>query len=37
MSTRRIDAETLALAELWSDINGTTLEEELQIELQLSE
>ena len=37
MSTRRIDAETLALAELWADINGTTVEEELGIELQLAE
>ena len=37
MSTRRIDAATLELAELWSEINGTTVDEELWIELQLAE
>lgn len=37
MSIKRIDAATLELAELWSDINGTTVEEELEIELQLAE
>lgn len=34
---RRIDSDTLALAALWSDINGSTIEEELAIELQLAE
>jgi hypothetical protein len=37
MKITRIDADTLALAELWADINGTTVEEELGIELQLAE
>lgn len=37
MSVKRIDAATLELAELWSNINGTTVEEELELELQLSE
>ena len=37
MNITRIDAETLELAALWSDINGTTIEEELAIELQLAE
>lgn len=37
MNIRRIDAATLELAELWSEINGTTVEEELGIELQLTD
>ena len=37
MKITRIDAATLELAELWADINGTTVEEELRIELQLAE
>lgn len=37
MRIKRIDAATLELAELWADINGTTVEEELGIELQLAE
>jgi len=34
---RRIDSETLELAQLWADVNGTTLEQELETELQLAE
>jgi hypothetical protein len=37
MKITRIEAETLELAQLWADINGTTVEEELKIELQLAE
>ena len=37
MKITRIDAAPLELAELWSEINGTTVEEELGIELQLAE
>ena len=34
---RRIDADTLELAALWADINGTTVEHELTIELAIAE
>jgi len=37
MAIKRIDAATLEMATLWADINGTTVEEELNIELQLAE
>ena len=37
MSVKRIDAATLELAELWASVNDTTVEEELELELQLSE
>ena len=36
MTTRRIDSETLAIAALWAEINGTTVEDEIEIELQLA-
>lgn len=34
---RRIDADTLELAELWASVQGTSIEEELATELALSE
>jgi len=37
MDIRRIDSETLELAILWADINGTTVEQELATELSLAE
>ena len=37
MAIRRIDSDTLELAALWADINGTTVEQELETELQLAE
>ena len=36
MATRRIDSETLAIAALWAEVNGTTVDEEIEIELQLA-
>ena len=34
---RRIDADSLELAELWASVSGKSIEEELATELALSE
>lgn len=34
---RRIDSHTLELAELWASVSGTSIEEELETELQLTD
>jgi len=36
MAIRRIDSETLAIATMWAEVNGTTVEDEIEIELQLA-
>jgi hypothetical protein len=33
---RRIDSETLEIAALWAEVNGTAIEDEIEIELQLA-